>query len=264
MTNATNLRRLLLGFALVAPVWTLVVWRESIWLALLPLFVSHLLLLYPTLTPLSQWWGPVRCSFATNEREVWITIDDGPCAAHTEKILELLERMEARATFFVIGQRAAAAPELLGKIRARGHEIANHTHSHPSKRFWSALPNEIAREIDRCARVIGADATPYFRAPAGLKNWFVHPALARRGLMLVGWSARGFDTKGRRPEKVAARILARVRPGAIALLHEGHRVTEEPAYNLACIELTLRGLAEAGYRFVIPRPEQLRVGVGER
>ncbi len=265
MTSAVKfrgLRRAILFFAILAPIWTIAVWRESIPLALAPLFFSHLLLLYPTLTPLSQWWGPVICSFATNQREVWITIDDGPSLAHTEKVLDLLDRHAARATFFVIGARAAAAPELLEQIRARGHQIANHTYSHPSARFWCALPNETAAQLDRCAAVIGEERAPYFRAPAGLKNGFIHPALARRNLSLVGWTARGFDTRGRSPQRVAARILRLVRPGAIVLLHEGHRVVEEPGYNLACIELTLRRLAEEGYSFVIPRPEQLRTGAG--
>ena len=103
------IRRGLLAFALLAPIWTIAfVWHN--WLiALVPLFVSHLLILYPTLMPNSQWWGPVLCGFATDRREVWLTIDDGPTNVQTGAILDLLDRYEARATFFVIGTKAAQA-----------------------------------------------------------------------------------------------------------------------------------------------------------
>jgi len=97
-----------------------------------------------------------------------------------------------------------------------------------------------------------------FRTPAGLKNLFVHPELKRRGLALIGWTVRGLDTIRRNPEAVAATILREVKPGAIILLHEGKRVAKHPEFNPRCLELTLNGLAELGYRCVIPKPEQLR------
>jgi peptidoglycan-N-acetylglucosamine deacetylase len=263
MTNAVRrrARSIILAFAIISPIWTIVFVRINLLVALTPLFVSHLLLLYPTLVPQSQWWGPVLRSFSTVRREVWITIDDGPTPAHTEKILDLLDRYNARATFFVIGARAAKFPHLVEQILSRGHQIANHTFTHPSGRFWCASPARISREIDGCHSVIASDRNSLdslFRAPAGLKNPFVHPVLARRGMWLIGWTARGFDTSRRDPARVAARILRQVQPGAIVLLHEGHRMQSDPGYGPACVERTLQGLAERGYQFVIPRPEQLR------
>jgi peptidoglycan/xylan/chitin deacetylase (PgdA/CDA1 family) len=256
-----SIRKSILAFAIIAPIWTIgFVWFNPL-LAIAPLFVSHLLLLYPTLVPQSQWWGPVLRSFTTSDREVWMTIDDGPSAAHTKRILDLLDRYQARATFFVVGERVRKLPELREEILSRGHQIANHTFTHPSGRFWCALPGRIAAEIDRCNAEIVSDGNGsrlLFRAPAGLKNPFVHTALARRGMALIGWTARGFDTLERKPAKVAARILGGVCPGAILLLHEGHRIQSNPDHAPACLELTLRGLAERGYRCVIPRPEQLR------
>ena len=75
---------------------------------------------------------------------------------------------------------------------------------------------------------------------------------------LIGWTARGFRYLKRHPDEVAARILEQVRPGAIVLLHEGHQIANDPEYNPACIEQTLRGLAKLGYSFVIPRLQQLQ------
>ena len=254
-------RRALLGFAFLAPCLAFYLARTNLFLALAPIFLSHLLLLYATLVPNCQWWGPVMRSFQTTEPEVWLTIDDGPSPPHTIAILDLLDRFEARATFFVIGKRAEEYPHLLTEILSRGHEIANHTFSHPSGTFWAAGPVRIAAEIDLAADLLrtGPDRPArVFRAPAGLKNLFVHPELTRRGLTLIGWTVRGLDTVQRDPTRVAARILRRAKPGAVILLHEGQRAEKDPEFNLRCLELALSGLAERGYRCVIPRLEQLR------
>jgi peptidoglycan/xylan/chitin deacetylase (PgdA/CDA1 family) len=259
--NSRRVRRALLAFAFVAPCLAFFLARTNLLVALAPILLSHLLLLYPTLRANCQWWGPVMRSFQTNEPEVWLTIDDGPSPAHTIPMLDLLDRFQARATFFVVGAHAEKNPRLVTEILARGHELANHTFTHPSGTFWAAGPTRIAAEIDLCAEMLrNSPDRParLFRTPAGLKNLFVHPELARRGLALIGWTVRGLDTIRRKPEVVAARILRQAKPGAIILLHEGKRVAKNPEFNPRCLELTLNGLAELGYRCVIPKPEQLR------
>ena len=261
--NSTPTRALLIGFALVAPLLSLaLIPSHPLW-AIAPLFVSHMLLLWPTLVANSQWWGPVITSFATSEHEVWLTIDDGPSPAHTAKILDLLERFDARATFFVIGQKVEQHPHLVTEILARGHALANHTYTHPRFSFWCGTAASIRREIDRCAETLRT--TPerpasFFRAPAGMKNMFVHPALARRDLMLIGWSVRGLDSVKGNAASVADRIEQGARPGAIILLHEGLRIESDPEFTLRCIDLTLQRLTTRGYRCVIPTPSQLRAG----
>ncbi|MBA3963995.1 MAG: polysaccharide deacetylase family protein [Chthoniobacterales bacterium] len=246
-------RKLILGFALVAALFFLATVVFHPWLALGVLFLSHLLVLYPTLVANSQWWGPVVTHFETPRREVWLTIDDGPDGTHTTDFLVLLMKFEAQATFFVIGQRAENLPDEIAQIRAGGHEIANHTFSHPSGSFWAFGPARIAAEIDRHPLT-----SRYFRAPAGLKNFFVHPVLVRRKMRLIGWTVRGLDTMSRDPVAVVARIRRGLKPGAIILLHEGHRTATEPDFHPRCLELTLTTLAAEGYRCVIPNLEQLR------
>jgi peptidoglycan/xylan/chitin deacetylase (PgdA/CDA1 family) len=252
---------MLLGAALLAPVASLALIGTSWPLALAPLFGTHLLMLYATLAPNCQWWGPVVRHFDTDEKAVWITIDDGPSPAHTIGMLDVLERYEARATFFVVGRSAEQHPHLITEILTRGHAVANHTHTHPSGSFWRAGPAVIAGEIDRCAEALRT--TPErpatcFRAPAGLKNPFVHPALHRRHLKLIGWAVRGLDTVRRDPARIAERIEKRITPGAIVVLHEGKRTRRAPDFSPRCLELTLQRLSARGYRFVIPAPEQLR------
>lgn len=256
-------RTALLAFVLAAPVFAVALIRTNIFVALTPLFLSHLMALYATLVANCGWWGPVVRRFETQRPEVWITIDDGPCPAHTPKILDTLDQFGARATFFVVGQKAENYPRLITEILTRGHEIANHTFTHPSRSFWAAGPRLVAHEIARCAELLRTPPdkpAKLFRAPAGLKSPFVHPELRRRGLALIGWTVRGFDTWRRDPAKVAASIAKRVKPGAIVVLHEAHRIERDQEFNPRCIQLTLTALAEAGYGFVIPAPEQLRLG----
>lgn len=260
-TDARWSRRVLFVFAAIAPFVAASLWRYHLAIALAPLFVSHLLLLYATLSAGSQWWGPVVRSFATLEREVWLTIDDGPSSAHTLRLLEILHEYHARATFFVIGQNAEKHPHLVTEIIARGHQLANHTYTHPLASFWIAGPRDIATEIDRGGeflRTAGDRPAQFFRAPAGLKNPFVHHELRQRGLHLIAWTIRSLDTVRRDAEQIAHRIHANARPGAIILLHEGHHLTRDPDFHPRCLELTLRALAADGYAFVIPAAAQLR------
>jgi peptidoglycan/xylan/chitin deacetylase (PgdA/CDA1 family) len=247
------MRRLILGFALLAALFFLALIAFRPFLALGVLFASHILILFPTLVANCQWWGRVVTHFETTQREIWLTIDDGPDPLDTPRLLEILGRFQAQATFFVIGERAARFEAELEAIRAAGHEVANHTANHPSATFWCLLPARIAAEIDQ-----GGIETGNFRAPVGMKNFFVHPELARRNLRLIGWTVRGLDTLRRDPVAVAQSIMRRVRPGAILLLHEGHRTATDADFHPRCLEQTLTALTKANYRCILPRPEQLR------
>jgi peptidoglycan-N-acetylglucosamine deacetylase len=258
--NAAPLRTALLVFAAIAPVISILLIGQGVLIAIAPLFVSHMLLLYPTLVANSQWLGPVFRRFETPEREVWITIDDGPSPVHTRAMLDILAQFDARATFFVVGKNAEQHPHLITEILTRGHSLANHTYTHPSRTFWCASARRIRREIDGCAEHLRS--TPerpaqFFRSPAGMKNFFVHPALARRGLALVGWTVRGLDTVKQDPVRVAERVEKHARPGAIVLLHEAHYTESDPEFQPRCLELTLQRLSARGYKFVVPAPEQL-------
>jgi peptidoglycan/xylan/chitin deacetylase (PgdA/CDA1 family)/membrane-associated phospholipid phosphatase len=195
-------------------------------------------------------------------REIWLTLDDGPDPDDTPRILDLLDRHQARATFFLVGQRAARHPALVSEISRRGHEIAHHSHTHPVADFWCAGPARTARELDRALAVFAAAlpaGTPpprRFRAPVGFKNLFLAPALRARGLDCVGWTLRGGDTFARDPAAVAARVARRLVPGAIILLHEGPPL--RPAVRVAALAAVLDLLRACDYRAVIPPAEALR------
>jgi peptidoglycan/xylan/chitin deacetylase (PgdA/CDA1 family) len=241
------MRRLIIAFAFVAPLLLLATWRYSPWLAVSILALSHALLLYPTLRPNVQWLGPVITRFNTDAKEVWLTIDDGP-TDDTRAILDLLDARGAKATFFVKGVLAEEHADLMREIIERGHSVANHSRTHPAATFWCLPPSRLAEEIDGC-RVDG----PWFRAPVGMKNPFVHPLLARRGLRLIGWTVRGFDSVVDDADRVAGRIVPRVGPGAIVVMHQGRE------WSTRTIARVVDELQARGFRFVIPEDTQLKM-----
>lgn len=247
-------RRIIIGYAWIAPLLLVFLWPHAPLAGIAALMLSHALLLYPTLRPNVQWLGPVTTAFATEAREVWLTIDDGP-TGDTPAILDMLDERRARATFFVTGQQASIAPGLVREILSRGHEIANHSQTHPSGTFWCLLPFAIAAEIDACNRVlqtITGRQPRLFRAPVGMKNPAVHPHLRRRDMILVGWTVRGFDSIDGDEKRVAARILAKVKPGAVVVMHQGRD------YSARCIGHVIDQLRENGYSFVIPSEGRLK------
>lgn len=244
---------MILGFALVAPVLLILLWKVSPVAAIGVLALSHALILYPTLRPNVQWLGPVMTHFTTSAKEVWLTIDDGP-TDDTPEVLELFDRYGVKATFFVKGVLTEAHPELIREIVARGHSVANHSHTHPAGSFWCSPPGRIGMEIDGCSRAllnVAGSAPRWFRAPVGMKNPAVHPALARRGMRLIGWTARGFDAVLTDPEEIARRIVPAIAPGGIIVLHQGR------AHSLPTLERVITALRAQGYAFVIPADEQL-------
>jgi len=163
-------------------------WRTSPWAALAFWFGPDALLAYHLFVPAAQGLVRVAGRFTTTQREVWLTIDDGPDPEDTPRILDLLTHYGAKATFFVIGQDAAAHPELVRAIQKGGHEVAHHTHSHPVASFWCAGPARVRREIDEtfsALRAAGAEPVR-FRPPAGIKNLWLGGILRSRGLTCIG------------------------------------------------------------------------------
>jgi peptidoglycan/xylan/chitin deacetylase (PgdA/CDA1 family) len=250
--------RLTLVINLVCKGVALVLLGLNRWLAVAFFVGPDLYLLYHMLVPSGQGLGRVHTHFETEGREVWLTIDDGPDEKDTPRILDLLDRHRARATFFVVGARAARHPELVAEIVRRGNEVAHHTQSHPVGTFWCASPSRVRRELDECLAVLaGIGIRPrWFRAPVGIKNLCLREALRQRGLIYVGWSARGYDCLSRDPERVAARLLKRVEAGAILLMHEGLSV--DARVRVEALSRLLDGLEARNLACVLPTAGQLR------
>jgi peptidoglycan/xylan/chitin deacetylase (PgdA/CDA1 family) len=242
-------------YIVLAPLATLVLLGfgsfEGLWI----LFFSHLILVATTLIPSFQGFGPVMTFFGQPGNEVWLTIDDGPDPRTTPAILDLLDRFDAKATFFLVGQKIMEAPDLVQMILDRGHSIGNHTQTHPQLHFWRLGPRRLRREIERFEGTLANLNLPIpclFRAPTGMKNPYLHPILSARNLFLVGWTARAYDTRVKEPATAAERLLRAVEPGAILLLHECSQI------SIRTLEILLRALDHRQIRCVIPKPDQLR------
>jgi peptidoglycan/xylan/chitin deacetylase (PgdA/CDA1 family) len=189
------------------------------------LVANHTAIVAAGLAPRSSLLGENLAHDAAAARAgaVALTFDDGPDAEVTPKVLDLLDKVGARATFFCIGRRVAAHPALAAEIVRRGHRVENHTHTHRGS-FYFHAPRTLALEIGDCQKAI-ADATgrlpTLFRAPAGIRSPMLQPALAASGLRLCSWTRRGFDTVRRNPVAIARSLTRGVVPGDVLVLHDG-------------------------------------------
>lgn len=252
------LRRVILWLNVIAPITAVLMIHQRLsWpLALGLVAAGHALWLWATLVPSCGWWGPVLCRLPTTERRVWITIDDGPNPHDTPQLLDLLDAFGAKATFFLIGERAERHPQLVRDIVGRGHEVGNHTYHHPAGWFWflgrGGTHREISKGSGMIRRIVPEHAIRWFRAPAGMKNHHVHSILRELGQELVAWSARGRDGVSQDKEAVLRRLERGISPGAVLLMHEG--VVDDDGERMApqVLRGLLERLKEQGYQAVLP------------
>ena len=232
---------LLASQLLVALLW----WQAGWQYGLPALLLSHALFIVPVFLPNCRFYAPVARQWDGAGNRVWLTIDDGP-SDDTPALLALLGRHDARATFFLVGERAAARPALVRAILAAGHSIGNHSLGHPQARYWALGPAALEQQIGGCQQALAAIAGQpprWYRSVVGHTNPFVAAVLARHGLQRVGWSARGFDGVAAEVPQVLGRIVPQLRPGAIVLLHEGGRRGQAEAVLAGVLQaLEARGL----------------------
>jgi len=208
--------------------------------------LNHGLISVAGLLPCSQLLGENWTRLpgpAIARREVAITLDDGPDPAVTPRVLDLLERHEARASFFVIARHAAAHPALVRAMVERGHSVENHSYRHPAA-FSLYGPRRFRAEIERAQQTLTelTGVPPrFFRPPAGLRNVLMYPVLASLGLTHVSWSRRGLDALGRSPGPVVRRLTAGLAAGDILMLHDGN--PHGPAPRALVLEVLPRVLA---------------------
>ncbi len=205
----------LAGVGLLTPAWPL---------SLGALAANHALIAATGLWPRSSWLGANLTHLSRQRQEVAITIDDGPDPEVTPAVLDLLDELQAQATFFCIGAHVQRHPELAREIVRRGHALGNHSQHH--RHHFSVMgPSQLRREIS-AAQATLEDITGYrprfFRAPAGLRNIFLDPVLHELGLQLASWTRRGFDTRTGDADLVLRRLTRDLAAGDILLLHDHH------------------------------------------
>jgi peptidoglycan/xylan/chitin deacetylase (PgdA/CDA1 family) len=195
----------------------------------------------------SDWFGPSlrQGPPASSLPRVALTFDDGPSES-TPAILDLLAEHKAQGTFFLVGKNVERLPAIARRYGQEGHEIGNHTWSHPN--FYYRAPWQVRREIARCSQVIEdrLGARPrLFRPPFGVRWFGMFPALRRLAMRSVLWTVDGRDWKFPAAE-IARRVLENPQDGDVILLHDGFRThpgdhRRETAKALRTILESLRG-----------------------
>lgn len=198
---------------------------------------------------------------STQEAVAALTFDDGPHPEFTPRLLDILKKHQAQATFFMIGQVAQQYPEIVRQVAQAGHAIGNHTWDHPSLPLISR--RERWRQIRACARVIAPYGQRLLRPPYG------HESMASRldalwlGYRVVTWNVLAYDWLDRDARWMADHLMKRIKPGSIVLLHDALYHTLEPEYAdrepmLETVDMLLTQLGSR-FRFVTV-PELLRHG----
>ena len=179
----------------------------------------------------------------TDGNRVALTFDDGPNPGVTDRILDELKQRKLHATFFMIGQRIAAAPDLARRVLAEGHEIANHTFTHPNLTVLSdqQVEDEIQKTEDIMGEVLNHRAR-WFRPPYGALRRNQAALLAKHGLGIVLWSVDPGDWAQPGTDKIVEAILNGAKPGSIILCHDMHRQTAD-GVGAVCDELRERNLS---------------------
>jgi peptidoglycan/xylan/chitin deacetylase (PgdA/CDA1 family) len=202
--------------------------------------------LHPSLEMFADvvWRGP------EGAKGVALTFDDGPHPVSTRSVLDVLDKAGAKATFFIIGEKGSRYPELLREIVARGHQLGVHGDRHDRMLAFRSLDRvraDLTRATELLVNVTGQRPRLY-RPAVGQTNPRIARAAGELGLTLIGWSVRARDGIATNPDTVVARVVPRLRDGAIVLLHDAaERDDREPAAPAALPRILeamhVRGLA---------------------
>jgi peptidoglycan-N-acetylglucosamine deacetylase len=211
---------------------------------------------YATMAPRSQLYGRTLTR-GSDANQLALTFDDGPNDPHTLRLLDVLARHNARATFFLIGKYVRQRPEIARAVQAAGHEIGNHTYSHPNLIFVSS--RRLRQELEDCNKAL-EDALgvrpSVFRPPFGGRRPGVLRTARALGLKTVMWSITGYDWNAESPES----ILKKIAPGLdsrwaeIVLLHDGSHLAFG-ADRAHTVEATRRLLEQVSGKQFVPVSE---------
>ena len=188
--------------------------------------------------------APVAPTPTVANKTIALTFDDGP-GPYTEKLLDILDKYDAKATFFLIGSKVSARANTLRRMQSRGHQLGNHSWSHPELPKLSV--DQIAGEIDRTNEAIrqATGVKPsILRPPYGAVNGVVLEQLRLRNMSSILWSVDTRDWADRNSQIVCSRAVAGARPGAVILMHDIHQT------SVNAVPCILSSLKQQGYSFV--------------
>jgi len=245
MLNFRTANRYLVIFAAVAILLMIIDYQYG-WLLAILIILYIYLLVKGSVNICSNFYMPAFCKANTEEKVVALTFDDGPDPVFTPRVLDILARNNVKATFFVIGGRGEEGKSILQRISESGHCIGNHSYSHAF--FFDLfgrkkMEQDLLRTGDVIRKITGKDPV-LFRPPYGVTTPVLAKVVRRLGCKAVGWSVRSLDTVLKDEEKIVERIMDRLHPGAIILMHDDRQITAK------FLEKIIVKIQEEGYRFV--------------
>ncbi|ADU30597.1 polysaccharide deacetylase family protein [Evansella cellulosilytica] len=187
----------------------------------------------------------------SGDNRVALTFDDGPDPRYTEQVLDVLSEFNVPATFFVMGARAEAYPEIVQRTAEEGHIIGNHTYWHPNlvDENIDTLEREITETENVLAEIIGY-RTSLFRAPYGfLDDEFVQK-IGEMNYSVVAWSVDSLDWQEDPADEIAYTVLSNTHPGAIILMHDGAEWEGDRTNTIEALRQIIPSLQEQGVEFV--------------
>ena len=196
----------------------------------------------------------------TNQKRIALTFDDGPDPRFTEDVLKVLNQYNVSGTFFLMGSRAIAYPEIVKRLNNEGHVIGNHTYFHPNLVKEADIPTlerEVTRTENTLNDIIGY-RTSLFRPPYGFLYNELVEKLAEMQYLIIGWSVDSLDWEEDPPEVIASTVLDNIHPGAIILMHDGADWDGDRTNTIAALRQIIPALQKQGYEFVTV-PELLNV-----
>lgn len=223
--------------------------RMFTWAAIASLVVAILAVLwYIVSSPTFMVFGDIVTRVDTSEKVVALTFDDGPLPVHTEETLDILQKLDVKATFFTIGVESEQHPEELKKIIAAGHEVGNHGYSHRPMVFITpfGVANEVEKN-DMLIRNAGYAGTIPFRAPYNIKFLTLPYYLAQHDRPDISRDVITDEGYEYSAETIASGIVSQVQPGSIILLHAMY---DHTASSRAAIPLIVENLRKNRYEFL--------------
>ncbi|MCM3745369.1 polysaccharide deacetylase family protein [Sporosarcina luteola] len=195
-----------------------------------------------------------------DQKRVALTFDDGPDPRFSNDVLDVLKQYNVPATFFVLGSRAVANPEIVKRMQSEGHVIGNHTYAHPNlveESDLGTLEQEVTRTEDALNGIIGY-RTKLFRPPYGFLYNELVEKLRDMNYYVIGWSVDSLDWQEDPPEVIASNVLDIIYPGAIILMHDGAESGGDRTNTIKSLHQIIPALQEQGYEFVTV-PELLNI-----
>lgn len=184
-------------------------------------------------------------------KNVFLTFDDGPNEPCTSQILDILKKFHVRASFFVCGKNAEYYMQVTKKIIKEGHIIANHTYSHSRFLTYAGLlPKEIEKTKKIIQEITGKNSN-YFRPPWGIVTPWLKKYLKTHDYKLVLWDVDTHDWKKISARIIVNRVLEKVKPNSIILLHDGKETYHQSdrLQTVNALPLIITKLRGEGYKF---------------